>query len=100
MYHNLKIIKIMETKNQMPVKTSNKKRPNKSYILSMAHFKGGISENERTQLATLTVKNAMQRINNKAMSEVETNKLSNEENIALQILIAKFVADIDKVLKK
>lgn len=89
----------METKNQMPVKTSTKKRPNKSYILSMAQFKGGISENERTQLATLTVKNAMQRINNKAMSDNENNQLSNEQNIAIQILIAKFVSDIEKVIK-
>ena len=32
----------METKFETPVKTSNKKRPNKSYILSMAHVKGGI----------------------------------------------------------
>lgn len=90
----------METKFETPVKTSNKKRPNKSYILSMAQFKGGITENERTQLSTLTVKNAMQRINNKAMSEVESNQLTYEQNVALQILIAKFVNDVDNVLKK
>ncbi len=90
----------METKMETPVKTSNKKRPNKSYILSMAHVKGGISENERTQLATLTVKNAMQRVNNKTMSEVESNQLNDEQNIALQMLIAKFVSDVDQILKK
>jgi hypothetical protein len=90
----------METKFETPVKTSNKKRPNKSYILSMAHVKGGISENERTQLATLTVKNAMQRVNNKAMSEVEANQLSDEQNIALQMMIAKFVNDVEQILKK
>ena len=90
----------METKIETPVKTSNKKRPNKSYILSMAHVKGGISENERTQLATLTVKNAMQRVNNKAMSEVEANQLSDEQNIALQMMIAKFVNDVEQILKK
>ncbi len=90
----------METKMQTPAKTSNKKRPNKSYILSMVQFKGSINENERTQLATLTVKNAMQRINNKAMAEKEENQLTVEQNIALQILISKFVNDIDQVLKK
>jgi hypothetical protein len=90
----------MESKMEAPVKTSNKKRPNKSYILSMAQVKGGISENERTQLATLTVKNAMQRVNNKTMSEVESNQLSDEQNIALQMMIAKFVNDVEQILKK
>ena len=90
----------METKFETPVKTSNKKRPNKSYILSMAQIKGGISENERTQLATLTVKNAMQRVNNKAMSDKEEIQLTDEQNIALQMMIAKFVNDVEQILKK
>jgi hypothetical protein len=42
----------------------------------------------------------MQRVNNKTMSEVESNQLTDEQNIALQMLIAKFVNDVDQVLKK
>tara|TARA_R110000868_G_C10787599_1_gene756017 strand:+ start:670 stop:942 length:273 start_codon:yes stop_codon:yes gene_type:complete len=90
----------MGTKIETPVKTSNKKRPNKTYILYMAQIKGGISENERTQLATLTVKNALQRVNNRAMSEKEETQLSIEQNIALQMMIAKFVNDVEQILKK
>jgi hypothetical protein len=100
LYHNPKIIKVMERKIEMPVKTSTKKRPNKTYIMKMAEVKGGLSENERTQLATLRVKNAMQRVNNKAMSDKESNQLTTEQNIALQILMTKFANDIEQVLKK
>lgn len=90
----------METKIEMPVKTSTKKRPNKTYIMKMAEVKGGLTENERTQLTTLQVKNAMQRVNNRAMSDKESNQLTTEQNIALQILMTKFANDIEQVLKK
>ena len=100
MYHNPKIIKVMERKIEMPVKTSAKKRPNKTYIMKMAEVKGGLTENQRTQLATLRVKNAMQRVNNRAMSDKESNQLTTEQNIAMQILMTKFANDILQVLKK
>jgi hypothetical protein len=90
----------MERKIEMPVKTSTKKRPNKTYIMKMAEVKGGLTENERTQLTTLQVKNAMQRVNNRAMSDKESNQLTTEQNIALQILMTKFANDIEQVLKK
>jgi len=78
-----------------PVKTSTRKRPNKTFIQQMAEFRGHMTENEKTQLKGLEVKNALQRINNRAMDE----KLSNEQNLELQKAMDMFVKSIDKVLK-
>jgi hypothetical protein len=83
------------TEKQAPVKTSDKKRPNKTFIQQMAEFRGHMTENEKTQLKSLEVKNAMQRVNNRAMDE----KLTNEQNAELLKLMGDFVKNIDKVLK-
>jgi len=82
-----------------PVKTSDRKRPNKTFIQQMAKFRGHITENEKTQLETLKVKNIMQRVNNKAMSD-EESAFTKEENIALQIIIDRFVKDVKQILNK
>lgn len=83
-----------ESKNQAPVKTSEKKRPNKTFIQQMAEFRGHMTENEKTQLKSLEVKNALQRINNRAMSE----KLEESENLVLQKAMAEFIKVVNKTL--
>ena len=84
------------TEKQAPVKTSEKKRPNKTFIQQMAEFRGYMTENEKTQLKSLEVKNAMQRVNNRAMAE----KFSDEQNAELLKAMSDFVKNIDKVLKE
>lgn len=82
-----------------PVKTSNKKRPNKTYITLMAEFRGHMTGNEKTQLKTLEVKNVLQKINNRAMSETKGTEFTTDENAKLQKLINDFVKEVSKVLK-
>lgn len=83
-----------ESKKQAPVKTSEKKRPNKTFIQQMVEFRGHMTENEKTQLKSLEVKNALQRINNRAMSE----KLEESENLVLQKAMAEFIKVVNKTL--
>ena len=80
---------------EAPVRTSEKKRPNKTFIQQMAEFRGHMTGNEKTQLKGLEVKNALQRVNNRAMDE----KLSDKQNLELQKAMDAFVKSIDKVLK-
>jgi hypothetical protein len=86
-------------KAKAPKKTSERKRPNKSYIESMAKFRGFMSGNDKTSLITLSVKNVMQRVNNLAMSDNATLQFSGSENTELQRLMKQFVKDVDSVLK-
>lgn len=72
-------------RTKAPEKTSNRNRPNKAYIEQMAAFRGHMTGNEKTQLATLNVKNAMQRVNNRAMSDNADNNFNAEQNEKLQI---------------
>jgi hypothetical protein len=81
---------------QAPVRTSDKKRPNKTFIQQMAEFRGHMTENEKTQLKSLEVKNAMQRVNNRAMDE----KLEELQNIALQVVMIEFVNKVNKILEE
>ena len=83
-----------ESKKQAPVKTSEKKRPNKTFIQQMAEFRGHMTENEKTQLKTLEVKNALQRINNRAMSE----KLEEDQNMELVVAMREFLKAVNKTL--
>lgn len=78
-----------------PVKTSDRKRPNKTFIQQMADFRGHMTENEKTQLSGLEVKNALQRVNNRAMDE----KFDSKQNKELQKLMADFVKGVNAVLK-
>jgi hypothetical protein len=80
---------------QAPVRTSEKKRPNKTFIQQMAEFRGHMTENEKTQLSGLEVKNALQRINNRAMDE----KFDSKQNAQLQKLMTEFVKGVKSVLQ-
>jgi hypothetical protein len=86
-------------KVRKPKKTSDRKRPNKQYIMRMAEFRGFMSGNDKTALATLDVKNVMQRVNNVAMSDDATKQFDGAENEAIQKLIKQFVKDVNAVLK-
>ena len=52
-----------------PVQESNRKRPSKAFITRTAEIRGFMTGNEKTSLKTLDVKNAWQRINNRAMAD-------------------------------
>lgn len=82
-------------KVEAPVRTSEKKRPNKTFIQQMAEFRGHMTGNEKTQLKGLEVKNALQRVNNRAMDE----KFDSKQNKELQKLMADFVKGVNAVLK-
>lgn len=82
-------------KVEAPVRTSEKKRPNKTFIQQMAEFRGHMTENEKTQLSGLEVKNALQRVNNRAMDE----KFDSKQNAKLQKLMADFVKGVTAVLQ-
>ena len=86
-------------KVRKPKKTSDRKRPNKTYIQRMAEFRGFMTGNEKTSLATLDLKNVMQRICNISMSEDATKQFDGSENEAVQKFIKQFVKDINGVLK-
>ena len=85
-------------KAKAPVKTSDRKRPNRQFIEQMANFRGYMTGNEKTSLATLDVKNAMQRVNNRAMSEDVNTQLSGKQNAEIQRLIKQFVKEINAVI--
>jgi hypothetical protein len=85
----------VENKVEAPVRTSEKKRPNKTFIQQMAEFRGHMTENEKTQLSGLEVKNALQRVNNRAMDE----KFDSKQNKELQKLMTDFVKGVNAVLK-
>ena len=86
---------LVENKLEAPVRTSEKKRPNKTFIQQMAEFRGHMTGNEKTQLKGLEVKNALQRINNRAMDE----KFDSKQNAKLQKLMAEFVKGVTAVLQ-
>lgn len=55
--------------------------------------------NESTLLEGLKVKNALQRVNNKAMTDDATANFSGTENAELQRLFKEFVKGVNAVLK-
>lgn len=82
-----------------PIQESKRKRPSKSVIEAQADIRGFMTGNEKTSLATLKVKNAWQRINNRSMSDDVTVNFTSTENEELQRLINAFVKGVDAVLK-
>ena len=86
-------------KVKAPIKTSDRKRPNKAFISQMAAFRGFMTSNEKVQLSSLDVKNVMQRVNNKSMSDDVRDNFTSAECKELISLMKKFVADIDNVIK-
>lgn len=88
-----------KTQTKAPVKTSDKKRPNKTYINLMAEFRGHMTGNEKLQLKTLEVKNALQKINNRAMSESKDTEFNSKEVKDLIKLVNSFVKEVGNILK-
>lgn len=86
-------------KAKAPVKTSDRKRPNRQFIESMAKFRGYMTGNEKLSLKTLEVKNALQRINNKAMSDDVNNIFNSNDVNALIKILNNTVKEINAVLK-
>lgn len=86
-----------KTTAEQPNKTSNRKRPNRAFIEQMAGFRGYMTGNEKVQLATLQVKNAMARINTRAMSDDVNDNFNTKQTEQFQKLIKQFVKDIDAV---
>ena len=86
------------TRKREPKKTSDRKRPNKTFIQKMVEFRGYMTGNEKSSLATLDVKNVMQRINNRAMSDDVNDNFNATQNEQIQKLIKQFVKDIDAII--
>jgi hypothetical protein len=86
------------TRKREPKKTSDRKRPNKAFIQKMVEFRGYMTGNEKTQLTTLDVKNVIQRVNNRTMSDNVNDNFNATQNEQIQKLIKQFVKDIDAVI--
>jgi hypothetical protein len=86
------------TRKREPKKTSDRKRPNKTFIQKMVEFRGYMTGNEKSSLATLDVKNVMQRVNNRAMSDDVNDNFNATQNEQIQKLIKQFVKDIDAII--
>lgn len=86
------------TRKTKPRKTSDRKRVNKAFIKKMAAFRGYTTGNEKTSLTTLDVKNALQRINNRSMSDDVNDNFNGTQNEVLQKLMREFVKNVDAVI--
>jgi hypothetical protein len=86
------------TRKREPKKTSDRKRPNKTFIQKMVEFRGYMTGNEKTSIATLDVKNVMQRVNNRTLSDDVNDNFNATQNEQIQKLIKQFVKDIDAVI--
>jgi len=64
----------------------------------MVEFRGYMTGNEKSSLATLDVKNVMQRVNNRAMSDDVNDNFNATQNEQIQKLIKQFVKDIDAII--
>jgi len=82
-----------------PVKTSERKRPNRKFIERMAEIRGFMSGNEKTLITGLSVKNALQRVNNRAMDDDANVQFTGAENTELQRLMKEFAKGVDAILK-
>jgi hypothetical protein len=87
-------------KTKAPKKTSDRKRPNKSYILKLAEYRGFMSGNDKTSLITLGVKNSLQKINNRAMADDVTKNFNGKDSKELIALMKIFVKNVDIILKR
>ena len=82
-----------------PIQESSRKRPSRTVITQMAAIRGFMTGNEKTSLKSLELRNAMQRINNRAMSTNVEENFTGAENTELQRLISEFVKGVNAVLK-
>lgn len=83
-----------------PVQESKRKRPSKAFIERMAEINGFMSGNDKTSLETLKVKNALARINNRAMADDVNVIFNGSDNAELQRLMKEFVKGVNAVLNK
>ncbi len=83
-------------KKKAPKPTSDRKRPNKTFIQQMAEFRGHMTCNEKTMLVGLEVKNLLQRVNNRAFGE----SIKAGECAELQKLMKTFVKEANALLEK
>jgi len=83
-------------KKREPKPTSDRKRPNKSFIKQMAEFRGHMTCNEKTMLTGLEVKNILQRVNNRAFD----NAIKAVECAEIQRLMKSFVKAVNEELAK
>ena len=80
--------------NPNELTTSTRKRPNKSKILKQAQLRGHLTPNESLMVTGLTVKNLLQRINNRGFDDV----IMPSDCKKLEDLMKEFVTNCDAVL--
>lgn len=75
--------------------TSTRKRPNKTKLLNQAKLRGHQTHCEMLMLTGLSVKNLLQRINNKCFDDV----IKNADCKKIEELMKVFVASCDEILE-
>ena len=80
--------------NPNELTTSTRKRPNKAKILKQATLRGHLTPNENLMITGLTVKNLLQRINNRGFEDV----ILPADCKRLEELMKEFVTKCDEVL--
>lgn len=77
-------------------KSLDRKRPNKSYLKMLGAEQGKNTPNQNVALETFNVKNALQRINNRALSEDKTFTVA--QCAALKKLMKTFVSQVNEIV--
>ena len=77
-------------------KSIKRHRVNKTFIQKIAEEKGFLTPNEKVSLKGLSIKNALQRVNNRTLSI--NNQLTNKQCTALNKLYTAFIKDIDAII--
>lgn len=80
--------------NPNELTTSTRKRPNKAKLLKQARLRGHQTDNEKLMLTGLTVKNLLQRINNKSFDEL----IKNHNCKKLEKLMVEFVKNANEII--
>ena len=83
-----------QSKKKAPVPTSPRKRPNKTFIKQLAEFNGFMTCNQKVMLEGLSVKNVLQRMNNRAFDEA----IKADKCFKIQKLMKNFVKEMDELL--
>ena len=89
---------VKKASKKAPVATSPRKRPSKKFIAQMVAYRGFMTANEKTQIATLSIRNTLQKINNRAMADDVTVNFTSAENAEIQKLIKDFVKGVDLII--
>ena len=75
-----------------------RRRVSKTFINSLAVQRGFLSANQKVSLKGLSIKNTLQRINNRTLSE--TNQLKTAQCLELQKLFTAFIKNVDNVITR